>query len=262
MKVGLRKILIVDPDTEAARELSSLLVDEGYDVETSKGLTEAVERINDVKFDCIIMDVDLPEMKGYKAVPILKAIDPKVQIIMTVAENTVELEEKVRRQDIFYYYIKSFDREELKEAVRDVFKRLGKVKGVKKMNEQAKILLVDDDPHFVKATTLILLSEGYKVDAAYDSKEAMEKIEKLKPDLILLDIMMEKLTAGFDLCYKLKHDPEMKEIPVLAVSAISEKTGFKFSPATDGEYFEADDYVEKPVKPTDLLERVEKLLKG
>jgi CheY-like chemotaxis protein len=262
MKVGLRKILIVDPDTEAARELSSLLVDEGYDVETSKGLTEAVERINDVKFDCIIMDVDLPEMKGYKAVPILKAIDPKVQIIMTVAENTVELEVKVRRQDIFYYYIKSFDREELKEAVRDVFKRLGKVKGVKKMNEQAKILLVDDDPHFVKATTLILLSEGYKVDAAYDSKEAMEKIEKLKPDLILLDIMMEKLTAGFDLCYKLKHDPEMKEIPVLAVSAISEKTGFKFSPATDGEYFEADDYVEKPVKPTDLLERVEKLLKG
>jgi len=262
MKVGLRKILIVDPDTEAARELSSLLVDEGYDVETSKGLTEAVERINDVKFDCIIMDVDLPEMKGYKAVPILKAIDPKVQIIMTVAENTVELEVKVRRQDIFYYYIKSFDREELKEAVRDVFKRLGKVKGVKKMNEQAKILLVDDDSHFVKATTLILLSEGYKVDAAYDSKEAMEKIEKLKPDLILLDIMMEKLTAGFDLCYKLKHDPEMKEIPVLAVSAISEKTGFKFSPATDGEYFEADDYVEKPVKPTDLLERVEKLLKG
>jgi len=163
MKVGLRKILIVDPDTKAARELSSFLVDEGYDVETSKGLTEAVERINEVKFDCIIMDVDLPEMKGYKAVPILKAIDPKVQIIMTVAENTVELEVKVRRQDIFYYYIKSFDREELKEAVRDVFKRLGKVKGVKKLNGQAKILLVDDDPYFVKATTPILLSEGYKV---------------------------------------------------------------------------------------------------
>ncbi len=262
MKVGLRKILIVDPDTKAARELSSFLIDDGYDVETSKGLTEAVERINNVKFDCIIMDVDLPEMKGYKAVPILKAIDPKAQIIMTVAENSVELEVKVRRQDIFYYYIKSFDREELKEAVRDVFKRLGKVKGVKKLNGQAKILLVDDDPYFVKATTPILLSEGYKVDTAYDSKDAMEKIEKLKPDLILLDIMMERLTAGFDLCYRLKHDPELKEIPVLAVSAISEKTGFKFSPATNGEYFEADDYVEKPVKPTDLLERVEKLLKG
>jgi len=262
MKVGLRKILIVDPDSDAVQELSALFVGEGYDVEVCEGITKAAERIRDVKFDCIIMDVDLPKMKGYEAVPVLKAIDPKVQIIMTAAENTMELEVKVRKQDIFYYYIKSFDQEELKEAVRDVLKKLGKVKEVKKMNEQAKILLVDDDPCFVKATTPILESKGYEVEAAYDSEEAMEKIERLKPDLILLDIMMERLTAGFDLCYKLKHDPEMKKIPVLAVSAITEKTGFKFSPAKDGEYFEADDYVEKPVKATDLLERIEKLLKG
>ena len=252
--------MIVDPDTEAARELPSLFIKEGYDVETSESLTEAAERINDVKFDCIIMDVDLPEMKGYKAVPILKAIDPKVQIIMTAVENSVELEVEVRKQDIFYYYIKSFDREELKEAVRDVFKKLGKVKEVKEMNKPQKVLVIDDDPGFVTAMTPILESKGYKVEAAYDSKEAMEKIERLKPDLILLDIMMERLTTGFDLCYKLKHDPEMKKIPVLAVSAITEKTGFKFSPATDGEYFEADDYIEKPVKPADLLGRVEKLL--
>lgn len=253
--------MIVDPDGRTTEELSSLFIDEGYDVEISEGIREAAERIKDVKFDCVIMDVDLPEMKGYEAVPVLRAIDPKVQIIMTAVENTVELEVEVREQDIFYYYIKSFDREELKEAVRDVFKKLGKAKEVKKMNEQAKILLVDDDPSFVTAMTPVLESKGYKVEAAYDSEEAMEKIEMLKPDLILLDIMMERLTAGFDLCYRLKHDPEMKKIPVLAVSAITEKTGFKFSPATDEEYFEADGYVEKPVKPADLLERIEKLLK-
>lgn len=260
MKVGNRRILIIDPDSKAAQELSSLFIDEGCDVETSGGIREAAERIRDVKFDCVIMDVHLPHMEGYKAVPILKAIDPKVQIIMTATENTLELEEKVRKQDIFYYYIKSFDREELKEAVQDVFKRLGKVKEVKEMNKPQMVLVIDDDPSFITAMTPILESKGYKVEAAYDSKEAMEKIERLKPDLILLDIMMERLTAGFDLCYKLKHDPEMKKIPVLAVSAITEKTGFKFSPATDGEYFEADDYVEKPVKPADLLKRVERLL--
>jgi len=54
----------------------------------------------------------------------------------------------------------------------------------------------------------------------------------------------------------------MKKIPVLAVSAITKQTGFKFSPTTDGEYFEADDYMEKPVKPADLLKRVEKLMEG
>ncbi|GAJ00578.1 unnamed protein product, partial [marine sediment metagenome] len=83
----------------------------------------------------------------------------------------------------------------------------------------------------------------------------------LRPDLILLDIMMERLTDGFDLCYKLKHDPELRKIPVLAVSAINKEVGFKFSPNIDGEYFEADDFVEKPVKPEHLLQRVEKLLK-
>jgi CheY-like chemotaxis protein len=262
MKVGNRRILIVDPDNGTAQELSSLFIDEGYDVEISRGVKKAAERIKDVKFDCVIIDIELPEMEGFEAVPILKAIDPKIQIIVTAAENTAELEAKVRRQDIFYYYIKSFDRKELAEAVRDVFKKIGKVKETRKMNTPSNILVVDDDPNFVMVIKPLLEGKGYKVDAAYNKQEATEKLESFKPDLILLDIMMEKLTDGFNICYKLKHDPEMKNIPVLAVSAITEKTGFKFSPATDGEYFEADDYVQKPVKPSDLLERVEKLLKG
>jgi CheY-like chemotaxis protein len=262
MKVGHGKILIVDPDDGTAQELSSLFVDEGYDVEISGDIKDAAEKLSNVKFDCVIMDVDLPDMEGYKAVPILKAIDPKIQIIMTANENTMELEVNVRKHDIFFYYIKSFDREELTEAVRDVFKKLGKVKEVKNMDKPSRILIVDDDPDFVKATTSILESNGYEVEAAYNMREAMEKIEQVKPDLILLDIMMERLTDGFDICYKLRHDPESKKIPVFAISAITERTGFKFSPKTDAEYFPADDYVEKPVKPDDLLKRVEKLLKG
>ena len=260
MKAESKRILIVDPDSQAARELSSVFIGEGYDVEVSLCVKDAAERINDVKFDCIIMDVDLPEMEGFKAVSILKAIDPKIEIIMTASENTTELEANVRKQDIFYYYIKSFDRKELIEAVRDVFKKMGKVKTVKKMDKPAKILIVDDDPLFVKAIEAILSPRGYEVQSVGNKAEALEQIYETKPDLIVLDIMMEKLTDGFDICYKLKHDPEMKRIPVLAVSAITEKTGFKFSPVTDEEYFEADDYMEKPVETEDMLKRVEKLL--
>lgn len=129
------------------------------------------------------------------------------------------------------------------------------------MEKMAKILIIDDDPNFVEATKAILENKSYKVVAAYDKNEGMEKINSEKPDLILLDIMMKKLDDGFTICYKLKHDPELKKIPVLAISAITEETGLKFSSETDGEYFEADDYVEKPVKTNDLLERIEKLLK-
>jgi CheY-like chemotaxis protein len=129
------------------------------------------------------------------------------------------------------------------------------------MKNIAKILIIDDDTDYVEATKAILENKSYKVVAAYDRNDGMKKIDSEKPDLIILDIMMEKLDDGFTICYKLKHDPELKKIPVLSVSAVTEKTGLKFSPETDGEYFEADDYVEKPVRADDLLERVERLLK-
>jgi len=128
------------------------------------------------------------------------------------------------------------------------------------MNNEIKILIVDDDLGYVKSIRAILESKEYTVDTAHNGESAMEKIKKIKPDLILLDIMMDRLDDGFTICYRLKHDPEMRKIPILTISAVTDKTGFKFSPVTDGEYFEADDYIEKPVKASDLLKRIEKLL--
>lgn len=257
-KIG--KVLVLDPDRETQKNLLSLLSSEGYQVQITNGVTDGLQKLKDMKFDCLIMAVELPEMKGYEAYSIIRTVEPKIDVIMTAARNTPELEARVRDHDIFYYYIKSFDTEELRLAVHDVFKKLGKIKEVRRMNEKAKILIVDDDPAFVDATTAILKSGSYKVEAAYDKEEAMEKIKKGKPDLILLDVMMQRLDDGFTMCYKLKHDPELKQIPVLMLTGITEKTGFKFSPETDGEYLEADDYVDKPIKAADLLERVKNLL--
>jgi len=261
MKPESKRILIVDPDSKTAQQLASVFVEEGYDVEVSVSISAMAQRVRDAKFDCVIMDVDLPEMAGYKAVSILKTIDPSVQVIMTAAENSAELEAEIRKQDIFYYYIKSFDREELIEAVRDVFRKMGKHWETRQMNEPPEILVIDDDPNFVVAMKPVLESKGYKVASACNREEAMKVLKRRKPDLILLDIMMERMTDGFDICHKLKHDPEMKTIPVLAVSSITEETGFTFSPVTDGEYFEADDFMEKPVPPKALLERIDKLLR-
>jgi len=262
MKLASKRILIVDPNNETARELAFLFFEEGCDVETSGSIGAMAERIRDVQFDCVIIDVDLPEMPGHKAVSIIKTIDPKIQVIVTAAHNTVDLEAEVRKQDIFYYYIKSFDRAELIAAVQDVFKKVGKLREARCMNEPPNILVIDDDVNFVAVMKPMLQSKGYNVDAAHNKADAMRKLERSTPDLILLDIMMEKLTDGFDICYKLKHDPQTKKIPVLAVSSIIAETGFKFSPATDGEYFEADDFLQKPVEPAALLGRIEKLLKG
>ena len=86
------------------------------------------------------------------------------------------------------------------------------------MKSTAKILIIDDDPDYVEAIKAILESKSYKVAAAYNRNDGMKKIDSEKPDLIILDIMMEKMDDGFTICYKLKHDPELKKIPVLSVS--------------------------------------------
>ena len=130
MVENCKKILLVEPDNKDAMKLFVLFSDEDYKLELSRSFTEAVEKIRNIKFDCAIMDVNLPEMKGYDAVSIMKMIDPNIEIIMTAEKNTIELEDKVRKQDVFYYYIKSFDRQELKLAVRDAFKKSEKIKEV------------------------------------------------------------------------------------------------------------------------------------
>jgi len=115
-----RFILIVEPDKGVANEYRTIFRDEGYDVQIVSSVTETVKELKNIKCDCIIVDVDLPDMAGYDAVSVIKTIEPTANIIITAATNTKELEARIRKEDIFYYYIKSFDREELKLAIRNV----------------------------------------------------------------------------------------------------------------------------------------------
>ena len=132
---------------------------------------------------------------------------------------------------------------------------------MKKGKQTAKILIIDDDIDFVNATKMILETKSYEILAAYDKDAGMKIIESERPDLIILDVMMKRLSDGFKLCYQLKHDPKYKNIPVIIVTAVTQETGLLFSPKTDGEYLEAEDLIHKPIKPDDLLDKVENLLR-
>jgi len=121
MAVGEKKVLIIDPDPRERRDLAQYLRAENYYIETGKNLSEAIKKISEGVFSCLIMDVDLPEMKGYEAVSILKNLDPRLKIIITTRKNSKRLEAKSRQQDIFFYFIKSFGRDELKLAINSAF---------------------------------------------------------------------------------------------------------------------------------------------
>ena len=127
------------------------------------------------------------------------------------------------------------------------------------MAEPAKILLVDDDPDFVEATRIVLESAPYEVAVAYDGDEALQKVKEVDPDLIILDIIMPE-QDGFKVCEALKSDPDLSQIPVIMLTSLSQRMGETAFSVTDGMMLEAEDYVDKPVTPDELLSRVKKFL--
>lgn len=114
-----KRILIIDPDENDRNVMATFLRQHNYSVETAKGLSDALKKVSEGCYDCLIMDVDLPEMKGFDAVSIFRNIDPKIKVIMTAKKNSMELESKVREQDIYYYFIKSFGKDELRLAINN-----------------------------------------------------------------------------------------------------------------------------------------------
>lgn len=128
------------------------------------------------------------------------------------------------------------------------------------MSEGKKILLVDDDENLVEAMKVTLLSQEYQVITAYDGEEGIKKVKEEKPDLIILDVMMDK-KHGFDVCAELKRDPELSSIPIIMLTGVGEHLHEKEWSHQQGLTLDAEDFIEKPIKPTELLGRIEELLR-
>lgn len=130
------------------------------------------------------------------------------------------------------------------------------------MKQKKRILLVDDDLDFLEMHKVVLVNHGYEVITATSAQEGLEKVRTEMPDLIVLDLMMEKHDAGFSFSKQIKSDPLFKKIPILMVTAVADATGYKFSLEKDGYWMKTDDFLDKPVQPAVLISKVEKLLAG
>jgi len=123
-----------------------------------------------------------------------------------------------------------------------------------------KIIIIDDDPDIIESMQIVLEKEGYIVDSAPNGQDGLAKIRADKPNLILLDVMMTSKDEGFQVSYEIKGDPDLKDIPVVMITSVSQVTGFEFDKEKDGAFIPVDDFVEKPVKPKQLLDIVRKNL--
>ena len=125
----------------------------------------------------------------------------------------------------------------------------------------AKILIIDDDPDIVDALYVLLEGEGLDVVSAYDGEEGLAKIKEENPDLIILDLLMPKVD-GYEVCKTLQ-DPrwsKWKDIPILVLTSVREEASQRRYELEMGMRMDVDDYVEKPIDPDVVLERVQKIL--
>ncbi len=122
-----------------------------------------------------------------------------------------------------------------------------------------KILVVDDDPDLVETTCIILKTKNYDVVTAYGGIEGLEKAKTEKPDLIVLDVMMPD-KDGYAVCKELKADAALSRIPVLLLTAVVSHIPTTRYTQQMGMETEADDFIDKPVEPQVLVERIEALL--
>lgn len=122
----------------------------------------------------------------------------------------------------------------------------------------AKVLVVDDDPDFVKVTTKVLEKAGYQVSSASNGAKALQAMRTDRPDVVLLDIMMSYILDGLDVSREMAQDPLLKDIPVIMVTSLTGVKGSGLFP-TD-EYVPVDEWLSKPVEPATLLARVQQAL--
>jgi DNA-binding response OmpR family regulator len=119
----------------------------------------------------------------------------------------------------------------------------------------AKIAIIDDDPDILDASSLVLTSKGYEVITAQNPDDGYKIVTENNPDLIILDVMMNEPDDGFFLAQKFRKNNITT--PIIMYTSISKSIGIEYG---INEMVPVDEYVEKPISPEQLIEKVEKLL--
>ncbi|MBN1317238.1 MAG: response regulator [Anaerolineales bacterium] len=123
-----------------------------------------------------------------------------------------------------------------------------------------KIFVIDDDQDFLEATKMALEANGFEVDTASTSQEGIKKILSGKPDLLILDVIMDTDYEGFEVARTLREDHKLTALPIIMLSGIhSQKINpYRFAP--DGEYLPIDVFLDKPIKPDMLVRTIREIL--
>ncbi len=123
---------------------------------------------------------------------------------------------------------------------------------------KAKILIVDDDPDFVEYLRTVLESVEYKIVSAGNSDQGMLMLQREKPDLVVLDVIMSSILDGLSMSQRMADDPDLKHIPIVMVTSIANTDYLALFPTDESIHIDA--FLTKPIAPAELIRQIARLL--
>jgi CheY-like chemotaxis protein len=127
------------------------------------------------------------------------------------------------------------------------------------MAGKIRVLLIDDDPDFIQANSIILDASGFEVLTASSGAEGLKMVEEQNPDIVILDVMMENTDEGFAVARKIRLKLH-SEVPIIMLTSVAQVTGYTFTPEEHPDFFPVDQFLEKPVPPAILVQKIKDML--
>ena len=248
-----KKILVVDDEPELVKALQIRLQANGFEV---SGITEGKRVMKEVKHfhpDLILLDLLMPEVDGFEIWDQLKREEKfkEIPVIVFTAGARQTIEKKASKKGMYAYIAKPLNMDILLTQIRGLLGIRIAAKAISR-----RLLIIDDEPELVRAMELRLKSAGFETAGVTNSRESLKRVKEFKPDLILLDVVMSGVD-GWVLCRQIKRNPETKRAKILLFTGSTEMGNLSVRSAEVG----AEDFLVKPFELTELLSKINAILK-
>jgi DNA-binding response OmpR family regulator len=126
--------------------------------------------------------------------------------------------------------------------------------------DASKVVVIDDNTDYLFTMKTFLSRNGFEVETAPDGQAGIELIKEFRPNIVLLDVMMETTFSGFEVCRQIRNDSELKDLPIIGITGMEDELGLKYYKYDDEDYFNPNAFFDKPVDKDALLKKIKELI--
>lgn len=212
----------------------------------------------------LVVDLAPNQARGVAIVTACRQAPRAIPLVVVAQSPSVELVRRIRLAGVFYVALDPVSVDEMRSVVTNAFECLARRRqDTSTCRAQRRILIIDDDIDYVASLTALLESRGYVVSSARSGREGLEKLRAEPPDLIVLDVMMEYDSSGYEVNQNVKFTPSFegfRHVPILMVSSIPDEPSARFRMAGEVDEITPDRYLTKPIDIRRFLAAVRDLL--